>query len=246
MSLDTARMSACATVLLLWLTCGAVWAQSGITQPQMGVIIDGLERARPVFGVSASVTLGNSVASAAVSAACSDSLCVLKTWDAIVAGGFRTKAPPGPALIAIDGQTALVYFPRIEKLARWQGDTLEPLALKVSGAVVGLRSNAGAAQFAVRRNGATWIVDGEDQAIDSLPSASGPIMLTAWGAMYTDGDDVVLRRSDRSELRFSVPGARSFVAMATNYVQIRAARSSHALRIDFGQERIFQLPEPAQ
>ena len=246
MSLDTARTSACATILLLCLTGGAIWAQNGISQPRMGIMIDGFERARSVFGVSSSVTLGDPLASTVVAAACSDSFCVLKTWDAIVAGGLETKAPPGPALIAIDGETALMYFPRFEKLVRWQAGALQPLMLNVTGTIVALGANAGAVRVAVRRDAATWIVDANNQMIDSIPSASGPVMLTANGAIYTDGEDLVLRRSDRSELRFPVPGAQSLVAMATNYVQIRAGRLSYALRIDFGHERIFQLPEPAK
>jgi hypothetical protein len=215
----------------------------------MGVMVDGFGRARPVFGVSASVTVGDPVGTGVVGSACSDSLCVLKTFGSIVANGVQTPSPPGTALVAIDGQTALLFFPRLQTLVRWQAGQIQPLALNVTGNIVALRSTAGVAQFAVQRDGATWIVDAAGQAIDCLPSASGPLLLPATGAIYTDGDDVVLRRSDGSELRFPVPGVESFSAMsfsttAANYVQIRAARSSYALRIDWGRERIFQLPEP--
>ena len=238
-------------VRVLFLSCGLAWAQTGgIHPPQMGVMVDGFGRARPVFGVSGSVTVGDPVASAMVASACSDSLCVLKTFDAVVAGGVQTLSPPGTALIAIDGQTALLYFPGLEKLVRWQAGQIQPLTLSVTGNIVALRSTAGVAQFAVQRDGATWIVDAAGQAVDSLPSASGPVLLPATGAIYTDGENVVLRRSDGSELRFPVPGAQSFSAMwfsstAANYVQIRAGRSSYALRIDRGRERMFRLPEPS-
>jgi len=237
-------------IRLLFLTCGLAWAQSGgINPPQMGVMVDGFGRARPVFGVSASVTVGDPVGTGVVGSACSDSLCVLKTFGSIVANGVQTPSPPGTALVAIDGQTALLFFPRLQTLVRWQAGQIQPLALNVTGNIVALRSTAGVAQFAVQRDGATWIVDAAGQAIDCLPSASGPLLLPATGAIYTDGDDVVLRRSDGSELRFPVPGVESFSAMsfsttAANYVQIRATRSSYALRIDWGRERIFQLPEP--
>jgi len=237
-------------LLALLLTCGVASAETGgINPPQMGVMIDGFERARLVSGVSASVTVGDPVATGVVAAACSDSFCILKTFDSIIAGGVPMLSPPGTVLLAIDGQTALLYFPRLEKLVRWQAGQVQPIALNVTGNIVALRSTAGVAQFAVQRNGATWIVDAAGQAIDSLPSASGPVLLPATGALYTDGENVVLRRSDGSELRFPVPGAESFSAMsfsatAANYVQIRAGRSSYALRIDLGHERIFQLPEP--
>jgi hypothetical protein len=228
------------------LTCGVAWAQGTIDQPRMGVMVDGFARARPVFGVSASVTLGDPAASGVVAVACSDSWCILKTRDAIVAGGVSAKAAPGPGLLAIDAATALVYFPRFHMLARWHDGILEPVAMNVTGTIVGLRSIAGVAQFAVRRNGVTWIVDADNQAIDSIPSASGPLILLPGATIYTDGDDVVLRRADRSEVRFPVPGAQSFAAMAASYVQIRAGQASYALRIDPGHERIFELPEPAR
>jgi hypothetical protein len=235
---------------VLFLSCGLAWAQSGgINPPQMGVMVDEFGGARPVFGVSASVTVGDPVGTGVLASACSGSLCVLKTFDSIVAGGVQALSPPGTALIAIDGQTALLYFPRLQELVRWQAGQIQPVALNVTGDIVALRSSAGVAQFAVQRNGATWIVDAAGQAIDSLPSASGPVLLPATGAIYTDGENVVLRRSDGSELRFPVPGVESFSAMsfsatAANYVQIRTGRLSYALRIDWGHERIFQLPEP--
>ncbi len=248
-SLDTARRSACATFWLI-ATCALAWAQNGgVNPPQMGLMVDGFERARPVFGVSGSVTLGDPVASAVLASACSDSWCVLKTWTALMIAGVETKAPPGPAFLAIDGQTILLYFPRLGQLARWQAGNLQPVPLNVTGTIAALRSTAGVAQFAVERNGATWIVDSNDQVLDSLPAASGPVLLPPAGAIYTDGDDVVLRRRDGSDLRFPVPGVQSFSAMSlsssgANYVEIRSLTASYALRIDLGHERIFELPEP--
>ena len=127
---------------------------------------------------------------------------------------------------------------------RWRADAIEPVPLNVTGNIVALRSTAGVAQFAVRRDGTTWIVDSNGQTIDSFPAADGPVMLAATCAIYRDDDQVVLRRSDGNELRFPVPGAQSVWPMATNYVQIRTKGSSYALRIDWGHERMFQLPEP--
>ena len=120
MSLDTARRSACAT--FCWLaTCGFAWAQSGgIAPPSMGLMMDRHGYARPVFGVSGSVTLGAPVATAVVASACSDSFCVVKTQTGMIAQGAETKSPPGPALLAIDGQSVLLYFPRLGQLGRWQ------------------------------------------------------------------------------------------------------------------------------
>lgn len=233
-------------------TCALAWAQSGgINPPQMGVMVDRFEQARPVSGVSASVTLGNPVATAVLGSACLDSFCVLKTWGGMLVNGVPASAPAGPALVAIDGQSALLYFSRSQELLRWQAGELQPVAMNITGNVVAFQSTGGVLQFAVQRNGATWIVDSNNQALDSLRAASGPVLLTAAGTVYTDSGDVVLRRRDGSELRFPIAGVQSILAMSlsskgANYVQIRSARASYVLRIDFGSERIFQLPEPPQ
>jgi hypothetical protein len=215
----------------------------------MGVMVDGSGRARPVSGVPGSITLGDHLASSVIASACADSFCVLKTATGLIVEGVETKSPPGPALLSIDGPSVVLYFPRLQQLARWQAGDLQPLPLHVTGAVVAIRSTNGVRQFAVERGGATWIVDSNDQVLDSLPAASGPVLLTATGAIYTDGDDVVVRRRDASELRFTVPGVQSLQAMSLsslgpNYVEIRSPFASYALRIDFGHEHIFQLPEP--
>jgi hypothetical protein len=226
-----------------FLICGVAWAQS-ITAPQMGVVVDSIGRARAAFGVSASVTLGDPIVGEVLTSACANGFCVLKTRSSVIAGGVEVLTPGG-ALIAIDGATALIYFPSTGVLMRWQSGSLTTVPLNIDGEIVGLRSTAGVAQFAVRGNGVTQIVGQDGGVIDSIPAASGPVLLASNAVIYHDGADAVLRRANGSELRFPAPGATSFLAMEANYVEIRAGHVSYALRIDAGHERIFQLPEPA-
>ena len=222
---------------------GMAWGQTALDQPRLGTMIDQAARARPVFGVTGSVTLGLPSASGVVSSACSSQFCIVKTRSAVLVAGAEANAPVGPALFAIDGNVAYVYFPLAGRLAYWRQGQLDPLPLGVAGEILSLRVGANGLEFAVRRNGVVWIVDSNDQAIDSLPSAGGPVLIFPGGALYTDSGDVVLRRPDASELRFAAPEAEMFSPMSDNYVQIRAGRSNYALRIDAGHERMFMLPE---
>jgi hypothetical protein len=225
------------------LICGIAWGQS-IMAPQMGVVVDSIGRARDVFGVSASVTLGDPIAGEVLTSACANGFCVLKTRSSVIAGGGSIPMP-GAAFVAIDGAATLIYFPAAGALMRWQSASLTTVPLNIAGEIVGLRSTAGVAQFAVRGNGVTQIVDQDGGVVDSIPAASGPVLLASNAVIYCDGGDAVLRRADGSELRFPAPGATSFLAIEANYVEIRAGRVSYGLRIDAGHERIFQLPEPA-
>ncbi len=224
--------------------CGIAWAQTALDRPQMGVMVDPSGNARAVFGVSGSVTLGDPMLSGVLSAACSD-WCIFKTADALVVNSQSVPAPAGPAILAIDGANAVIYFPGTRQLAIWQNGQLTPVEASIDGQVVGLRSSAGVIEFAVRRRESTWIVDRNGAIVDAIAGATGPVMLLASGILYTDGDQVVLRRADASELRFDAPGAQAFSALGANYVQIRTRASSFVLRVDAGHERIFDLPEPA-
>ncbi len=229
------------TIFLL--TSGWIWGQS-VNQPQMGVMVDSGANARAVFGVSASVTLGDPILGGVISSACSD-WCIYKTASAVVVAGQPVAAPAGAAIFAIDGSTAAMYFIAVKQLALWQNGQLTLADVPVDGDVVGLRSSAGMIEFAIRRRESTWVVNAQGAIVDFIPGASGPVMLLANGILYVDGDDVVLRRPDATEVRFAAPGAQWFSALGANYVQIRANGFSYGLRVDAGHERIFELPEPA-
>jgi hypothetical protein len=220
-------------------------AQSGLNSPRLGMMLDTAGHARPVFGISGSVTLGDSEKSGVVSLACSRQLCLFKTETAIVSNE-SADAPTGPALFAFAGNTASIYFPSTRAFAEWKDGALAPLAIDVPGEILSLRIRPnGNMEFAVRRNAQTWIVDAQDQILDSIPAGAGPVILLDDGVIYTSSKEVILRRDPGSEIRFPVHAAASFSAMGEGFVQVRTRRATYAIRTTRRYERIFQLPEPS-
>lgn len=233
--------------LLLFISAAVGLAQGVLTQPQLGVMIDLHGDARPVFGVAASVTTASPVMPGVISSACSASGCVFKLERAVVAGGQAIAAPNGTALIGMDGNGALIYFPATGQLMRLENGALTPVESHIREEIVGLRSASGVAQFAVRRGDATWIVNQFGDALDALPGCSGgPVLMFSGGEMYVSGSQVILRRSDKSQISFAAPGATGFFALGANYAQVLAPGLSYAIATAAGHERIFQLPEPAR
>jgi hypothetical protein len=220
-------------------------AQSGLDSPRLGMMLDVAGDARPVLGISGSATLGHPEKSAVVSMACSRRFCLFKTETAIVGNEFAAEAPPGPALFAFSEHTASIYFPSTRSFVQWKDGAIEPLAIDVPGEILSLRIRPnGNTEVAVRRNHGTWIVDAQNQAIDSLPADTGPVMLLDAGALYTSAHRTILRRDDGYEIRFPVD-AESFSGMGDGFVQVRTRRATYAIRTARGRERIFQLPEPS-
>ena len=225
---------------VLFLLAVSAWAQ--LQPPRLGTMVDRNGAARPVFGVAGSVTAGGPLATAVISSACSSQLCLFKTRSSIVSAAGATQAPSGPALFALNGTSAYVYFPASAQLAQWASGKLTTLDFNVAGEILSLLAlSDGTLQFAVLQNGAVSIVDQNDQVLGTLPGA--PVMLIAGGAVYAASDSLVLRRSDASELRWPLEGIQGFSAMGDGYVQIRTASGSYALRIDPGREQLFMLPE---
>jgi hypothetical protein len=224
-------------------TCA--WAQSGLDRPQMGMMLDSSGAARPVLGLPGSISLADPAAASVVSLGCSAS-CLIKTDSSLVAPDSTTAAPPGPALFAFDASGAFVYFAQSKQLARWQGGQLTPVDYEVAGDILSIRSVNGAPEFAVRRGDGIDIVGVGNTIVDSLPRSARAVMLFDGGVLYSTREEVILRRADASELRFPLTGARSFVAMAADYIEIRAAASTFALRLTPGREKFFLLPETPQ
>jgi hypothetical protein len=213
-------------------------AQSGLDRPRLGVMLDSSGAARPVFGVAGSVTLGDPSEGAIVSCACSGTFCLFKT-DTSLNG---VPAPPGPALFAFDGDAAYVYFPSTHQLARWQAGFRWLDAGLPQGDIIALRVIDGRFDFAVRRGARTYVVN-HSAHTQAIVDTAGPVMLIEGGILYATSTEIALRRADGSERRFPLANASSISAMGSGYAQIRAGRSSYALRLDAGRERLFQLPE---
>jgi len=222
-----------------WLFIVGICAWAQVEQPRIGMMLDASGSARPVFGVSASVTLGDPVIADVVSLACAR-FCIAKTQDAIVTGSHSVAAPRGPAIFAFSEDAVYVYASG--QLWRWRGGDLEALTLNITGEVLSMRVDGGSVEFAVRRDDGTWIVRDGNVAVESIPDATGPVFLLPHAILFAAGDEIVLRRADSTEMRFPVH-ADSFVRISTEYVQIRSGRSSYALRVASGREKLFLLPE---
>ncbi|HWZ31435.1 MAG TPA: hypothetical protein VNX18_08895 [Bryobacteraceae bacterium] len=228
---------------ILFFLSACAWAQ--IEQPQLGIMLDRAGVARPVWGVSASVTLGTAVATEVVSMACSRRWCIASTAAGLVSWGngrqWRSEAPAGTAVFAFSGDSAYVYSSG--QLAKWREGTRELVGVDVSGEILSMRVVDGALEFAVRRDDGTWIVRDGNAIVAALPEATGPVMLLDRAVLFATDDAVILRRTDASEMRFPAAGAESFVVMGDGLVQIRARDANYALRIEAGREKLFLLPE---
>jgi hypothetical protein len=64
------------------------------------------------------------------------------------------------------------------------------------------------------------------------------------GIVYATADELVLRRADGSEQRYSAPGVRDLFAIGEGWAEARADVAIFALRTDMGRERLYVLPEP--
>jgi hypothetical protein len=220
-------------IILAISTCA--WAQ--INRPQLGRMLDASGAVRPVYGIAASVTLGDSEISGVLSSACSKTFCLAKTGSSVVSSLGNAAAPAGPALFAFEGARAWVWFVETRQLAQWQNGALTAIDAAVDGEVLSMRASAGSLEFAVRRPSGDWIVRQDGSVVDSLPPSAGPVMLTAGGVVYATRDEIVIRG-----LEIPLPGVTGFSRMSDGYLQVRAGGVDYALRLEKGRETLFQLP----
>lgn len=215
-------------------------------------MLDASGIARPVYGIAASVTLGEAAASDVLSSACSRQLCLLKTSSSILSANGSLPAPPGSAVFALDGAAAWVYFSSSNQWARWQAGELDFLSLDVPGDILSIRAGPdGAIDAALRRGDRVWIArispaDGSVAMLSSLPPGTGPAMLLRNGVIFANRDALVLRRENGGEINFDLKGAMDLFALGEGYVEVRAGSSTYGVRVDPGHEQLFLLPEIAR
>ena len=227
------------------LLCAAVCAcaQSGIEVPSIGVVVDSSGSLRQVEGVAGNFLLGPAMVAGALSAACSERLCLAKTDSKILSPTGETEAPTGPAIFGFGANEAVVYFPETQTFARWHADSLDPLDWTVDGEVLSIRGS----EIAVRRDGSVWIVHTDGAVADWIADdTAGPVLLLVEGVLFATGDQMVLRRPDASEVRFDLPSAERITAMGPHYAAIRAGDATYALRTESGREELFLLPASPQ
>jgi len=227
--------------LMMFSISVCAWAQSGIEQPTLGKILDRNGAVRTVYGIAASVTVGDAELTGVLSSACSKVLCLAKTETSIVSPSGSVAGPSGRALFAFDGDAALVWFTESRQLARWQNDELTLVDSIIDGDVLSMRAAEGSVEFAVRRSSGVWIVTLDGGVVDSLPHSTGPVMLIPGGVVYATRDEIVIR-----DVRIPLAHVREFSSMAPGYLQVCAGGVDYALRVEKGRETLFQLPGGGQ
>lgn len=230
-------------LFLCWVCASAVYAraQSGIQVPTAGAIVDSSGALRQVQGVAGSFWLGPANISGILSSACSERLCLVKTDSKVLSPAGSVDAPPGPAIFGLDGDRALLFFPEPRMFARWHDDSLDPLDWAVDGEVLSVRFSDGEAEIAVRRDGQVFIVRPDGFVLDSIPDASGPVLLLPKGVIFATQDEIVLRQDD-SEVRFELADAQGITLMGPHYAAISADGAIYALRTEPGRASLFLLP----
>jgi hypothetical protein len=222
-------------ILLVFAVATCAWAQ--INHPNVGKMLDANGAVRTVYGIAASVTLGDPEITSVLSQACSKNFCLAKTGTSILSPSGTVDAPAGPALFAFTGEAAFVWFPQSRQLAQWQNGVLTSIDSTVDGEVLSLRASGGSVVLAVRRQSGEWLVNPDGSVADSLPRSSGPLMLIPDGAVYATRNEIVIR-----DQRIPLDRVTAFSQMAPGYLQVRAAGIDYALRIEKGREMLFQLP----
>jgi hypothetical protein len=224
-------------IILPLAMCVCAWAQSGLTRPQLGKMLDANGAVRTVYGIVASVTLGDAETTGVLSLACSNTVCLAKTETSVVSPSGSVNAPAGPALFAFDGDSALVWFPQSRQFAQWKNGLLNSVNANVEGDVLSIGVSAGAVRFAVRKRSGVWIVNQDGSIVDSLPRSTVAVMLIPGGAVYTTESEIVIRNA-----RFPLAGVTAFSQMSGSALEVRARGVNYSLRIDEGREALFQLP----
>jgi hypothetical protein len=209
-------------------------------------MLDANGAVRTVYGIAASVTLGDAEIAGVLSSACSNTLCLAKTDAGIVSASGTAPAPPGPAIFAFDGSTAYVWFTEYRQLAHWSNGTLQPAFQwnpdsHGGDEVLSIGVKSGSVQFAVRRPTGIWIVNQDGSVAGALPRAAGALMLIPGGAVYATRQGIAIH-----DLEIPLEGVTAFSWMSASYLEVRAQGVNYALRIDPGRETLFQLPGASQ
>jgi hypothetical protein len=205
-------------------------------------MLDANGAVRTVYGIAASVMLGDVEMSGVISSACSKAFCLAKTETSIVSAMGSVDTPAGPAMFAFDGDSAFVWFPRSRQLAKWHDGVLDVLDSSIEGEVLSIRASAGSLEFAVRRfKKDVWIVKLDGGGVGFLPHSTGPVMLIPGGVVYAAKGEIAIR-----DVRLPLEEVTAFHQMSVNYLQVRAGGLDYSLRIDSGRETLFQLPGVSQ
>ncbi len=221
-------------IAILVLSAGAAAAQ--IAVPRIGCFVDGGRRLRPVFGVAGNFLAGEAEAEQVVTAACSDTLTVIKREDSLEIrtreGTVERPAPAGAALFgwSEDGAQALVYFPASGEWLSVSGRFVRPLDAPPlpEGEVVAIGTP--------ERPDAIVRKDGEP---------AGPVLiLPGGGRLSARGAEAVMTSAGGEERAITLPGpAKGLEWLGPGWVRIRLAEGEGHLALSLEREQLYRLPE---
>jgi hypothetical protein len=204
----------------------AALAETAIQAPSAGCLLGADGALRPVHGIAGAFLAGAPAVSGVISAACSNSLALVKTADALeVRDGSlellaRWDAPGGTALFALPptGQTGFVYYETNGELLQVDAQSLPRAVLdsqSLGGQVLAIASPDLLHLIAVvaDSSGSRLVrISATNGAIESetpLDNVTGPEALLGDGTVvFADGADLVIRPPHALIARVALPGIR--------------------------------------
>lgn len=247
--------------------CAAIsaWAQSGVSEPRIGMIRDTAGLLRPVSGIAGNFVVRDSLTSAVSAFAFSGQIGIAKLDASTVvmdASGkviSATDSPSGPAVFGFspDGTAAIAYYALDGSFARWLTDAWTPLVLdpQIFGGALLSINTPDADHIAAVVQHARWrtllrvrISDNAVESSELLPG-TGDVLLCANGSLISaEKTGIIIRDPNAIENRLAVTErVNSLAQMGTEWVQVGTAGGRFfALRIRAGSTQIFALPGVAQ
>ena len=235
-------------VYALYLT--AALAQPAVEAPRAGCLrgVDGA--LRPVHGIAGALLAGAPASWSVISAACSDSLALVKTNDSLevrdsgLALLARWDAPAGAALFALPrgGQAGFVYYPATGNLVQ-VGVESPPRTILDSQSLGGrvlaiaspdlLRLIAVVADTPGPRLVRISAADGMIESQTPLEDVAAPLALLNDGTiLFADGAGLVIRPPGAAVGRLALPRIRPLPPRQSIVTERRMALPSAAVSID--------------
>ena len=232
----------------LYLT--AALAQPAFEAPRAGCL-RGVEGAlRPVHGIAGALLAGAPAAWSVISAACSDSLALVKTNDSLevrdsgLALLARWDAPAGAALFALPrtGQAGFVYYPATGKLLQVSAQSPPRTVLdsqSLGGVVLAIASPDALHLIAVVADtpGPRLVrisaADGTIESQTPLEDVAAPLALLNDGTvLFADGAGLAIRPPGAAVARMALPKIRPMSPRQAIVTERRMPLPAAAVSID--------------
>jgi hypothetical protein len=253
------------TIAWLMLASAAAWAQSGLSEPQIGFMLDAAGTVRRVAGIAGSLIVRGAVAGPVLDCAFSGALGVAKLASSVVvvdASGKVVSSDPAPAGHALFGfsrdlQSAVAYYPSAGSFALWRAGAWLPLGLdpeifESRPLAIGLTDDdhivAIVERGRLRELVRVRISDGAIEWSEDLPESGAVLLLSDGSIVDAVKGALVLRNPQGTEMRVELDRrVDALLAMGPGWVEaITAAGPPAALSIGAHRLDVFSLPEATQ